>query len=70
MGRIIAAGTFYDNPNLTVIFVECDKPDNAGNRYFLEIVREWGDSIIWVRTWHSDLMWSKALDSFNNCTIY
>lgn len=71
MGRIVAAGTFVENPELTVIFVECDIPaDKSGNRFFLEICREWGESLIWVRTWHSDTIWSKTLESFDNCTIY
>jgi len=70
MGRIIAEAKFYDNPNLTVVMVKCDKPDNAGNRYFLEIVRLWGESLIWVRTWHSDTKFVSCLESFDNCTIY
>jgi len=69
MGQIMAAGTFYADLTKKVILVECDVPDNADNRYFLEIVREWGEEYIWVRTWTSSPYFAECLESFENCTL-
>lgn len=69
MGQIIATGTFYSDPNKTVIMVKCDVPDRADNVYYLEVVRNWGKKCVWVKTWTSSPYYSDCLRSFGNCTV-
>jgi len=69
MGHIVAARKFYDNPDLMAILVKASKPDRMDNWYYVEIVRIWGNDLIWVRIWHSAHEWANAFEAFQNCTI-